>query len=451
VKSLLKVVYQIFRAGSGLQRWARRKFTNTGIAFLCALAIAGVMSVDTENTVAYQGFTLVLFLVLISLGFNWFFKAPFSAERLLPRFGTVGQSFRYRVRATNLSGRAQGGLMLIEDLPDSRPSFADWWAMIVADNRRMRSFRVGPSRDRNPFRPALTADSELPKAPAHQQVETFLELTPLRRGALRLGGLLLARTDPFGLFRSLRRVPMREQSVLILPKRYPIHRVPLPGLVKHQEGGVALASNVGQSDEFVSLRDYRRGDPLRHIHWRSWAKAGKPIVKEFEDEFFVRHALVLDTFSADPHGEAFEEAVSLAASFACTIPSQESLLDLLFVGQSAYCFTAGRGLAHADQMLEILAAVRPCTDLKFSALEHLVLDHVPVLSGCICVFQSWDVPRQQFVQKLKALNVPVVVMVVVGPGEKASLPPGPMRDDPRGFHVLEAGRIEEGLGRIEST
>jgi uncharacterized protein (DUF58 family) len=58
-----------------------------------------------------------------------------------------------------------------------------------------------------------------------------------------------------------------------------------------------MASNIGQSEEFVSLREYRRGDPPRHIHWRSWAKAGKPIVKEFEDEFFVRHALVLDTFT----------------------------------------------------------------------------------------------------------------------------------------------------------
>ena len=58
-----------------------------------------------------------------------------------------------------------------------------------------------------------------------------------------------------------------------------------------------MASSVGESEEFVSLRDYRRGDPMRHIHWKSWAKTGKPIVKEFQDEFFVRHALILDTFA----------------------------------------------------------------------------------------------------------------------------------------------------------
>ena len=130
---------------------------------------------------------------------------------------------------------------------------------------------------------------------------------------------------------------------------------------------------MGQSEEYVALRDYRHGDPLRHIHWRSWARVGEPVVKEFEDEFFVRHALVLDTFTDHPHSEVFEEAVSVAASFACTMPTQESLLDLLFVGPQSYCFTAGRGVAHVEQMLEILASVRACGS-AFRALEHLVLE-----------------------------------------------------------------------------
>src|SRR5262249_5934291 len=157
--------------------------------------------------------------------------------------------------------------------------------------------------------------------------------------------------------------------ILVLPRRYPLPSIAFPGTLKYQEGGVALASSVGRSEEFVSLREYRRGDPLRHIHWRSWAKAGKPIVKEFEDEFFVRHALVLDTVTPYPHSEAFEEAVSVAASFACTLQTQESLLDLLFVGLQAYCFTVGRGLAHTDQMLEILASVRPSAGKPFRDLE----------------------------------------------------------------------------------
>ena len=221
-----------------------------------------------------------------------------------------------------------------------------------------------------------------------------------------------------------------------------------PGTLKYQDGGVALASNVGQSDEFVSLRDYRHGDPLRHIHWRSWAKAGKPVVKEFEDEFFVRHALVLDTFSENPYSEIFEEAVSVAASFACAIQTQESLLDLLFVGPQSYCCTAGRGLAHTDQMLEILASVRACTEQTFGALEHLVLNHISAVSGCICVLLAWDEQRRKFIEKLKALGVPLLVLIIVGQAQKPPLDPGPMRDEPERFRILELGQIKEGLARL---
>jgi uncharacterized protein (DUF58 family) len=175
---------------------------------------------------------------------------------------------------------------------------------------------------------------------------------------------------------------------------------------------------------------------------------GKPVVKEFEDEFFVRHALVLDTFTDHLHGEVFEEAVSVAASLACALPTQESLLDLLFVGPQSYRFTAGRGVAHVEQILEILASVRACSDQPFRALEHLVLGHIKAVSGCICVLMAWDEERRNFVEKIQALGVPVQVLVIVPPGERQLLEPGPLRDEPDRFSVLEAGQIEPGLAKL---
>jgi uncharacterized protein (DUF58 family) len=284
--------------------------------------------------------------------------------------------------------------------------------------------------------------------PPNQDTEVRVEVTPLRRGVLRFTGVTLARPDPLGLFRAFVTLPL-PQTALILPRRYPVPPIALPGTMKYQEGGVALAASVGRSEEFVALRDYRNGDPYRHIHWRSWAKVGKPVVKEFEDEFFVRHALVLDTFSNHQHGEVFEEAVSVAASFVCTIQTQESLLDLLFVGTQSYCFTSGRGLAHADQMLEVLASVQACHGHSFGALENLVLTHVGAVSGCICVFVAWDEERHKFIEKLLLLGVPLLVLVVVEAGTKPALDPGPLRDHPQCFHVLEVGRIEQGLGRLK--
>ena len=138
----------------------------------------------------------------------------------------------------------------------------------------------------------------------------------------------------------------------------------------------------------------------------------------------------------------------VAATFACTVLTQESLLDLLFVGAEAYCFTAGRGLAHADQMLEILASVRPCPDRPFSSLETLVLNHAGALSGCICVLLAWDDERRDFVRKLKALGLPMLVLVVYEKAPAQPLDPGPMQDEPDRLLVLEIGRIEEQLLRL---
>jgi hypothetical protein len=144
--------------------------------------------------------------------------------------------------------------------------------------------------------------------------------------------------------------------------------------------------------------------------------------------------------------EEFEAAVSIAASLACTIQSQDSLLDLMFVGAEAYCFTSGRGVRHIEQMLEILAAVQMCPEKEFGALENLVLTHAADLSGCVCVFLSWDPERQQLVKRLLALDVPLRVLVVTAGAD--SLPPGVMESQRGHFHVLPLGRVAEKLAAL---
>jgi uncharacterized protein (DUF58 family) len=410
--------------------------------------LACLTGLDIENTVIYQSFALLLSLLLLAFAGSFVFRARFSVQRKLPRFGTAGQPLKYPVTVKNLTTKPHHGLTLFEDLADPRPAFEDWLAFQLVESKRVRPFQFSQRRQRNPFRLATVKNAEVPPLMARGEVETTVELLPLRRGVLHFTGFSLGQPDPLGLCRALRKVAA-SQTLLILPKRYPLPPIALPGALRYQEGGVALAANVGRSEEFVALRDYRHGDPLRHIHWRSWAKTGRPIVKEFEDEFFVRHALVLDTFDPEPNSETLEEAVSVAASFACTVLTQESLLDLLFVGNQSYCFTVGRGLAHADHMLEILAGVKNCADKPFEVLERLVLNHVSLVSGCICVLQRWDEPRRKLVDKLKALGVPLLVLIIVPAGGGISGAGGELVDANGTLHVLEIGKIAEELAKLK--
>jgi uncharacterized protein (DUF58 family) len=443
---LARLDYRSHRGLALLWFWAQRRFTRAGWFVLAGILLTTLMF-DTRNTTGYQGFSLLVSLLLSAFAFSRFFRMRYSAVRLLPRFATVGKTFTYRVKMRNLSSQPQSDLALLEDLASCAPSFPEWLETRRAKAKTARSTRLRGRRRFMAARPATVKDAVVPPMQSNQEVEVSVEITSLRRGILRFDGLSLARTDPLGLFRAINKTCL-PQSLLILPRRYHLPPIALHGRMRYQAGGIALASNVGQSDEFVSLRDYRRGDPLRHIHWRSWAKTGKPIVKEFEDEFFVRHALVLDTFSDEHEDEAFEEAVSVAASFACTIQTQESLLDLLFIGAQAYCFTTGRGLAHADQMLEILASVGRCAGKPFRTLETLVLNHASAVSGCIFVLLAWDEQRQTLVKSLKAFGLPVLVVVVVSAAPEKPLDPGPMAGDPGSFHTLVAGQIEQGLAKL---
>jgi uncharacterized protein (DUF58 family) len=443
----LRPLYRLYRLITWITYWTKRRFTVVGQGVLGALCVAVVTAADVDGAVGYQAVVPLAAVLLIAFVFSFRFRAAFEIERKLPRVVTAGQPLQYRVTVKNLTRRLQAGLTLLDDLADPRPSYRAWRAYKLDEDKHVRPFRFQRRSFRSPFKLASVKEGEMPALRPGERGDLLIELTPLRRGVVQFESVTVARPDPLGIYRAVRKQPL-SQALVVLPRRYPLPPIALPGGMKYQQGGVAMASHIGQSEEFVSLREYRRGDPPRHIHWRSWAKAGKPIVKEFEDEFFVRHALVLDTFTPRPHSEVFEEAVSVAASFACTVLTQESLLDLLFVGPEAYCFTAGRGLAHADQMLEILASVRPCAGQLFATLETLVVNHASSVSGCVLVLLAWDEARQKFVQKLKLLGLPVLVFVIRPAGETTPLELGPMSDAPERLQSLEIGRIEEQLAKL---
>ncbi len=435
-----------------MKRWYLRKFTPTGKMVIVGLIVTACLGVDTNQTVAYQAFAFLAALFTVSAVASRFSRPKFSLSRTLPRYGTAGEPVDYTVTVENLQPTLQRSLRYVDDLADPRPSI-DAFASTPEPHEKSRNFVDRFFRfhrwmwliERNTR--GTVEERDLPTAPPLGRTDVRLQLKPTRRGTLRIENGTVACPDPFGLCRQLVNIP-KPDKILILPKRYPLPDFDLPGSMRYQQGGVALASSVGESEEFASLREYRHGDPQRRIHWKSWAKVGKPIVKEFQAEFFVRHALILDTFSDLAHSDVFEEAVSVASSLACAIDTQDCLLDLLFVGPKAYCFTAGRGVAHSEQMLEILASVETCSGAPFDDLDDMVVRHAGAVSGCVCVFIKWDEARQRLVDKLRGMGIPAMVLLIresgAAPVERETIHLGP--ED--AFHELEAGAVEEGLARL---
>lgn len=281
------------------------------------------------------------------------------------------------------------------------------------------------------------ATRPLPLLPPGAVTEAELTLAPLRRGWLEFAALRFGRPEPLGLLRRQFRQPLSDR-LLALPRRYPVPPLHFHDGRRYQRGGVNLAQSVGEADAFVGLRDYRPGDPPRHIHWRSFAKRGEPVVKEFQDEFFVRYGLLLDSFTTGADALRFETAVSAAASVAAAERGPEALLDLLFVGERAYCFTAGRGLGQTAQLLETLACVTPNRTQTFSTLLALLADHAVGLSACVCILLDWDAERRQLLNLLRGQDVETIALVVGPP----SMPPEP------GIRVATADTLAAELARL---
>lgn len=418
---------------------------------VCLLPLA-ILGLDTKQTSAYQVFTFLLSILIVAMFFSLFFRFPFQVRRRLPPFVTAGQTFQYGISIKNLGTKVERGLYLIDELIDPRPAFSEFISSTEPGGKRRFLFKryMGYNRFLRLIvqkQNAVIKEQILPDLSPDSEEEIKITVKTFKRGYLNFSGIIIARPDPFGIFRAFVKVSL-PNSLLILPKRYPLPSFQLPGFRKYQPGGVSLASKVGESEEFLSLRDYRPGDSIRRVHWKSWAKAGKPVVKEYRDEFFVRHTLILDTFLPSAYSEIFEEAVSVAASFLVSLQTYESLIDLMFVGAEVYCFTSGRGLSSMDRMLETLANVKLCEDKTFSVLHNMVIERINMLSGAICILIDWDEHRKNFIEKLNSFGLPLLVFVISKSSENVSFDPKIPLNKNVSFHILEMGKIKEGLSKI---
>ncbi|MBI5186741.1 MAG: DUF58 domain-containing protein [Nitrospinae bacterium] len=449
---LKRFAYRFYRSSSSLQYRLLRRFTPGGLLAMSAMSASVLIGLDTNRNLAHQIFTLLFSLMAISVVAVRRFRGRFFVRRELPRYGTVGEKVSYKITVHNQTSKFQKGLFLREEPADPRPSFDEFFnAREPGEEKRnwvdrtLGAYRWSWLISQKQL--ADLKDQSLPSLLPNGAGEVRMEFTPGRRGVVRFSRISIGKTDPLGLFSSFISIP-DEQSLLVLPKRYAIPRLQLPGARKYHQGGVALASEVGDSEEFIGLRDYRPGDPLRHIHWKSWARTGNPVVKEFQQEYFARHALILDTFTSPGNVELFEEAVAVAASFANGLETRDALLDLMFIGDEAHCFTAGRSLASPDGMLEILASVKICHDRPFSSLRDAVLNRAPLLSGCICILLAWDDERKDLVQRLEAYGVSPTVLVLSDAPLDPQAGQGQRGSASGNFHALEVGKVKEGLARL---
>jgi uncharacterized protein (DUF58 family) len=204
--------------------------------------------------------------------------------------------------------------------------------------------------------------------------------------------------------------------VLVYPRYFTLEEPPLPVGRRYQPGGIPLASHVGESLEFVGTREYREGDALRKIHWPSTARLGRPVVKEYQEEYFSRIALVLDTFlprrPRPREKERFEAAISLLASVAGHFSRSDEVVDILAAGPDLYEVSTGRSLGSLDNVLDVLACLEPSPAPPFESIGPRLLERLGRLTTVVAVMLEWDEAREAFLGRVRAMGVAVRVLLV---------------------------------------
>jgi len=191
-----------------------------------------------------------------------------------------------------------------------------------------------------------------------QQVNQPATLDPSQRGIWPVGAVTIEHYGYAGLL--YRRAEQAANHELIVhPQPLPRHLAEvLTGTLFDQSGRSYRPAREGE--EFYHLRDYRPGDSLRHIHWRTSARQQRLMVAEAEAPSYRQPVIVLDTTGADSRAgdAAFEYNVRLCATL-LDFFSRYNGARLEFTGLGDNSFSGGGASADSLRgMLDALAGVK---------------------------------------------------------------------------------------------
>jgi len=214
-----------------------------------------------------------------------------------------------------------------------------------------------------------------------QEAEELFAIPTQRRGVVQVGPVSVVRGDPLGLFERAHR---RDDPVdlFVHPKTVQFGGQSL-GFLRDLEG--LPAADLSRDDvSFHALLEYQPGDDLRHVHWRSTARTGVMMVRQFEETRRSHFVIGLSRSSGDYRTEDdFELGVSVAGSIGLRALRDSQRVDMRVQGRE---LASGTG----KQLLDSLATVEQSKPREggIADLAGVLAAHMPLASVVVLVCGS---------------------------------------------------------------
>lgn len=251
-------------------------------------------------------------------------------------------------------------------------------------------------------------DFEIPSLEGRGETAMEVPLTFAHRGLYELGPAETRVADPFGLLRFVQRFEERT-GVVVYPKVHDLRDFPLRGA----DVEANARGSVGQrGDEFAGLREYRRGDDRRHIHWKSVARTGELFVKEFAIHVPRRYTVALDLRREglrNVEGEV-EDAVSAAASVLDHLARERLPFRLLCTDGAGAETSFGSDAASYWEAMRHLATAR--ADGGKNLGEAVLEQRANLGEGVVLVLRTGDEELPACVRRLRGAGLSVVVIAL---------------------------------------
>jgi uncharacterized protein (DUF58 family) len=149
-----------------------------------------------------------------------------------------------------------------------------------------------------------------------EEARAMYELSAPGRGLYEEAVIVLRCAGVFGVS-GVRRTTTLSSPVLVYPEVSQLERFPFMPVATASPLETFEWERKGPGQDYFGVREYVRGDALRYIHWRSSAKVGELIVKEYQQEYTPATALLLllrVPVFGDRHSNSLEDSIRAAAS-----------------------------------------------------------------------------------------------------------------------------------------
>jgi uncharacterized protein (DUF58 family) len=207
-----------------------------------------------------------------------------------------------------------------------------------------------------------------PRVPGQERVRQQWQCPGPRRGRYRFRDLDIGTRSPFGIVEHRVTIPLADQ-IVVYPRIGQLTRrwfLVQRQSSEHRRG--QRHDRSAQQMEYHGLRDYRSGDNPRWIHWRTTARRGELMVKEFEQQNEQDLAILVDPWlprskATYQQREAVEQVISFAATVCLeTCRHQGRRLLLGWTGPTPGARHGPASVKLLHELLEQLAVLRAASE-----------------------------------------------------------------------------------------